>query len=61
VGALVEAAAGAGDDPAATFYRVRALSAARGGRGEGHPAPGGTRLPPPERPIPARLTEPWFC
>jgi radical SAM superfamily enzyme YgiQ (UPF0313 family) len=62
VSALVEDAAGAGDDHVATFYRVRALSAARGGRGGGHPpAAGGPRFPPPERPIPARLTEPWFC
>ena len=57
VTALVAATTLSGEDPAVTFHRVRALAAQRAGR----PATGGIRLPPPERPIPARLTEPWFC
>jgi radical SAM superfamily enzyme YgiQ (UPF0313 family) len=57
VTALVAAAAAAEEDPAVTFSRLRALAAERAGR----PISGGVRLPPPERPIPARLTEPWFC
>lgn len=56
VTAVVDEAARAGEDPAATFYRIRALAGARAG--VAIPVP---RLPPPERPIPARLTEPWFC
>ena len=55
VTALVAAAAD--EDPAATIARLHTLAAARAGR----PFAGGVRLPPPERPIPARLTEPWFC
>ncbi len=57
VTALVEAATESGEDPAVTFYRVRVLAANHAGR----PVSGGVRLPPPERPIPPRLTEPWFC
>ena len=58
VTALVTAATQDGEDPAATIARVRSLAAQRAGR----PArPAGVRVPPPERPIPARLTEPWFC
>lgn len=55
--ALVEAATESQEDPAVTFYRLRALAAEHAGR----PVSGGVRLPPPERPIPPRLTEPWFC
>ena len=55
VTALVAAAAG--EDPAATIARLHSLAAQRAGRAY----IGGVRLPPPERPIPARLTEPWFC
>lgn len=55
--ALVAAASESEEDPAVTFYRVRAVAAEHAGR----PGPGGVRLPPPERPIPPRLTEPWFC
>jgi radical SAM superfamily enzyme YgiQ (UPF0313 family) len=58
VGRLVEHAAATEQHPWATFYRVRALAATRAGRAY---AAAGGRLPPPERPIPARLTEPWFC
>jgi radical SAM superfamily enzyme YgiQ (UPF0313 family) len=58
VGRLVEHAAVTEEHPWATFYRVRALAAT--GAGRAYPVAGG-RLPPPERPIPARLTEPWFC
>jgi radical SAM superfamily enzyme YgiQ (UPF0313 family) len=58
VAALVEGAAEAGDDPAVTFQRVRALASHCAGRSV--PA-GPFRAPPPERPVPARLTEPWFC
>jgi len=47
--ALVERAAGASEDAWTTFNRLRVLA---GGR---------VATPPPERPIPARLTEPWFC
>jgi radical SAM superfamily enzyme YgiQ (UPF0313 family) len=55
--ALVAAATQSEEDPAVTFYRVRAVAAEHAGR----PVSGGVRLPPPERPIPPRLTEPWFC
>jgi len=47
--ALVERAARAREDAWTTFNHLRAL------------AGGGVATPPPERPIPARLTEPWFC
>lgn len=57
VTALVAAATAAAEDPAVTFCTMRSLAAERAGR----PIAGGVRLPPPERPIPARLTEPWFC
>ena len=49
--ALVERAARASEDAWTTFHRLRALAGASGG----------VAPPPPERPIPARLTEPWFC
>jgi radical SAM superfamily enzyme YgiQ (UPF0313 family) len=59
VSALVADAARSGDNAAATFQRVRLLAA----EAAGLPVRtgGGVRRPPPERPIPARLTEPWFC
>ena len=47
--ALVERAARASEDAWTTFNHLRVL------------AGGGVATPPPERPIPARLTEPWFC
>lgn len=55
VTALVAGAVG--EDPAATIARLHTLAARRAGRAYR----GGVRLPPPEQPIPARLTEPWFC
>jgi len=58
VSALAEAGARASADPAVTFGRIRALAFDRAGRGG---VKGAFRDPPPERPIPARLTEPWFC
>jgi radical SAM superfamily enzyme YgiQ (UPF0313 family) len=58
VSALAEAGARASADPAVTFGRIRALAFDRAGKGG---ARGAFREPPPERPIPARLTEPWFC
>ncbi len=55
---LAEDAASAGEDPAETFARIRALGWSQGG----------THHPPPMHPIetpsqrrPPRLTEPWFC
>jgi radical SAM superfamily enzyme YgiQ (UPF0313 family) len=57
VTALVTAATQDGEDPAATIARLHRLAAQRAGRSY----TAGVRLPPPERPIPARLTEPWFC
>ncbi len=58
VSALAEAGARASADPAVTFGRIRALAFDRAGRGG---VKGAFRDPAPERPIPARLTEPWFC
>ena len=58
VSALAEAGARASEDPALTIGRIRVLASDRAGR---RGASGGFRKPPPERPIPARLTEPWFC
>jgi len=58
VSALAEQATRSGEDPAVTLGRIRALAFARVGRAE---AAGAFRAPPPARPIPARLTEPWFC
>jgi len=58
VSALAEQATRCDEDPAVTFGRIRMLAYARAGRSE---AAGAFRAPPPERPIPARLTEPWFC
>ncbi|MBI3990064.1 MAG: radical SAM protein [candidate division NC10 bacterium] len=58
VSAAVEEATRAGEDPAVTFDRVRALAyAARGGR---PPAAVSPTLPH-GRSRPPRLTEPWFC
>ena len=51
---LVEAAANA--DPAATFYRLKALAGATAGRSEA-PVPALA----PDRRRPPRLTEAWFC
>ncbi len=56
--ALVERAAGSGEDAWTTFYRLRTLAAERAGLPS---ATGGVESPPPERAFPARLTEPWFC
>jgi radical SAM superfamily enzyme YgiQ (UPF0313 family) len=58
VSALVQQAARSGEDAAATFARVRALAYSRADRPT---APSPFRAPPPDRPIPPRLTEPWFC
>src|SRR3989449_3358886 len=58
VSALAEQATRSSEDPAVTLGRIRALAFARVGRAE---AAGAFRAPPPARPIPARLTEPWFC
>jgi radical SAM superfamily enzyme YgiQ (UPF0313 family) len=58
VSALAEAGARSSEDAAVTFGRIRALAHARAGTRE---RAGAFRAPPPERPIPARLTEPWFC
>ena len=57
VTAVVAVAAEAKQDPAVTLDRLRSLAAERAGRR----FTAGVRLPAPERPIPARLTEPWFC
>jgi len=57
VTAVVAVAADAKQDPAVTLDRLRSLAAERAGRR----FTAGVRLPAPERPIPARLTEPWFC
>jgi len=56
--ALVEGAARSAEDPAVTFQRVQSVAYGRAGRAR---PPGAFRAPPPERPVPARLTEPWFC
>jgi radical SAM superfamily enzyme YgiQ (UPF0313 family) len=61
VAGLAAQAAGVAERPHTTFARIRALAAAAAGGGAPAPAPGPFRAPPPERPIPARLTEPWFC
>jgi len=58
IGALVEGAARAAEDPAVTFERVRSVAYARAGRGRPR---GALHAPPPARPLPPRLTEPWFC
>ncbi len=52
---VVEEAAQAGETAPATFARIAALAELPAPRAARRPAP------PPERPIPARLTEPWFC
>jgi len=57
VSRTVEAAARGGEDPGVTFYRVRRLAEAAGGR---TPAAVSAVLAP-ERARPPRLTEPWFC
>jgi radical SAM superfamily enzyme YgiQ (UPF0313 family) len=54
VSALVEEDTRAGADPAATFYRVRALAAGR------RPADASSPLPADRCRAP-RLSEPWFC
>jgi radical SAM superfamily enzyme YgiQ (UPF0313 family) len=58
VSALVAEAAHSREDPARTFGRISSLATERAGRT-------GRRMPfrelPPERPVPPRLTEPWFC
>jgi radical SAM superfamily enzyme YgiQ (UPF0313 family) len=54
VSALVEKDAEAGEDPAVTFYRVRALAA-------GRPAADVVSPLPRERIRAPRLSEPWFC
>jgi len=56
--ALVERAAGSSEDAWTTFYRLRALATECAGLPG---ATGGVKAPAPERPIPARLSEPWFC
>jgi len=58
VSRLAEAGARSSEDPAVTFGRIRMRAYARAGRREATSVFG---EPPPERPIPARLTEPWFC
>ena len=58
VRALVEEATRRCVDVVATFDRVRLLAATHARRA---PRQRVLRRPPPERPIPARLTEPWFC
>ncbi len=58
VSALVAEAARSGEDPARTFRRIWSLATEWAGR-RGRRTP--FREPPPERPIPPRLTEPWFC
>jgi radical SAM superfamily enzyme YgiQ (UPF0313 family) len=58
VSRLAETGARSSEDPAVTFGRIRMRAYARAGRRE---ATSVFRKPPPERPIPARLTEPWFC
>jgi hypothetical protein len=58
VRALVEEATGHRADVVATFDRVRRLAATHAERA---PRQRALRRLPPERPTPARLTEPWFC
>ena len=58
VSALVAEAAHSGEHAARTFGRIWALATERAGR-TGRRTP--FREPPPERPVPPRLTEPWFC
>src|SRR5436309_6162263 len=58
VTAHLERATAAGQDPRTTFYRLRALAAEPAGATVSSVT---TRLPPPERPIPQRLPEPWLC
>jgi radical SAM superfamily enzyme YgiQ (UPF0313 family) len=55
VAAIVEDAAARGEDPFASFERIRAAALAAAGRC------GGGRVPPGERRRAPRLTEPWFC
>lgn len=63
VSALVEEAAGSGEDPCITFFRIRrlagAVAAGRAVDPDAEPLPD----PPParDRGRPPRLTEPWFC
>ncbi|MBI2554213.1 MAG: B12-binding domain-containing radical SAM protein [Candidatus Rokubacteria bacterium] len=53
---LVEAATASGEDPAVTFYRLKALAYATLGK----PVPAASALAPDRRRAP-RLTEAWFC
>lgn len=57
VSAVVGRAARDGEAAAATFARIRTLAYTLAGRLAAAPF----RAPPPERPVPPRLTEPWFC
>src|SRR5262249_35372114 len=57
VSAAVARAAEAGEDPAATFHRIRALADEAAGRRPAPPPP----PPPGDRRRAPRLTEPWFC
>jgi radical SAM superfamily enzyme YgiQ (UPF0313 family) len=59
VSAAVEAAAGANEDPVATFDRLRAIAYRFADRQP--PAPMVSRPQSPDRHRPPRLTEPWFC
>jgi len=58
VSGIVHAASHTGEPAAATIQRVRA--AAHQARGEPAPAEAATTLAE-RRPVPPRLTEPWFC
>jgi hypothetical protein len=58
VAALVEAAAGAGEDAAVTFDRIRALADDAAGAA---PRPAVAARLAADRPRPPYLTEPWFC
>ena len=59
VSAAVEAAAGASEDPVATFDRLRAIAYRFADRQP--PAPMVSRPQSPDRHRPPRLTEAWFC
>jgi radical SAM superfamily enzyme YgiQ (UPF0313 family) len=59
VSAAVESAASAGEDPVATFVRLRAIAYRFADRQP--PAPTVSRTQSRNRHRPPRLTEPWFC
>jgi radical SAM superfamily enzyme YgiQ (UPF0313 family) len=59
VSAAVEAAAGASEEPVATFDRLRAIACRFADRQP--PAPTVSRTQSRDRQRPPRLTEPWFC